>query len=223
MLLWVWVAAVALLLYAPIGAQRRFVEGVQVPLAILATWGLYEAALPRLKQAHWFQALARRPKYSAAGLERLCVAALILLLAVPNLYLYVSALTSLGVDRIYPIFRPRAETEAMEWLAREAKADDLVLSAYLTGSYLPYRAGTRVFIGQRYETVDFQSKQRAVEAFFSTMSDAERVAFLRGKGISLVFYGRAERDLGAFDPAAAPFLRRVYANQEAQIFEVVAP
>jgi hypothetical protein len=220
--LWLWILVVALLLYAPVGAQRRFVEGVQVPLAILATQGL-GMGLTRLRQAAWFQAMAGRPKYSTEGLERLVIVGVVALLAVPNLYLYLAAVSSLGVEQVYPMFRPRAEIAAMEWLRQNARSDEKVISAYLTGSYLPYRARTLVYLGQRYETVNFETKQREVEAFFGSMGNAERLAFLRKKQIVYVFYGRAERDLGVIDPAGVPFLRSVFENGEVSVFEVRVP
>lgn len=222
-LLWLWVLAVALLLYAPIGAQRRFVEGLQVPLAILATLALFEVALPRVERARWFQALASRPNYSIRGMQNLLVLLLVLFLALPNLYLYVSSLLQLGVVQPYPLFRPRTEIEAMEWLHENAHRDDLVLSSYFTGSYLPFRADTRTYIGQRYETIDFENKLQTVEHFFSTMSDAERRAFLQQNHAAYVFYGSAERALGQFDPNSAPYLVPVWNNAQVTLFRVGTP
>jgi len=96
-----------------------------------------------------------------------------------------------------------------------------VLSSYWTGSFIPARAGNIVFVGQRYETVHFDEKRTAAVKFFDAATDdAWRVALLREYRIAYVFWGKAERDLGAFDPERASYLQRVFANDEARIYRV---
>jgi len=223
-LLWTWLLVVALLVYAPFGTQRRFLQGVQIPLSILATFGLYEIALPRLRQTRWFQTLARRPHYNLEGLQRFVVVILILVTSLSSAYQWLSAVALTAVQQPYPLFRPRAEVAAMDWLRANARPEDVVLAAYYTGSYLPLRAGTRTFLGHYYETIHFQDKMRAVDKFFdANADDAARNAFLRENGITYLFYGPAERALGGFDPGRAPFLARVYANDAASVYRVSNP
>lgn len=219
--LWVWVLVVVFLVYAPFGPQRRFLQGVQIPLAILATCGLYEVFLPRVGRARWFVSLTKRPNYSAEGIQRLLVVLVALTLSISSVYQWISAVALATAAQPYPIFRPRGEVAAMDWLRGRAAADDVVLSAYLTGSYLPLRSGARVYLGHVYETVHFQSKQRAVDKFFSeAANDVARKHWVRENGIRYVFYGEAERALGAFDPAGAEYLQRVFANKDAVIYRV---
>lgn len=219
--LWIWVLMVALLLYAPITQQRRFVEGVQVPLAILAAVGLCEVVLPHLARTRVFVALAQRPKYSAAGLQRLIIVVAIALTSLASFYVWVSSVVLLGLVQPYPLFRPTLELQAMDWLRANTDSRDAVLSSYWTGSFIPARAGNRVFVGQRYETIRFNEKRAAAEKFFDAATDdAWRIALLREYRIAYVFWGKAERDLGAFDPERAPYLQRVFANDEARIYRV---
>ncbi len=219
--LWIWVIIVALLLYAPITQQRRFVEGVQVPLAILAALGLCEVALPRLARTRVFIALSQRPKYSVAGLERLLIIAIIALASVASAYVWVSSVVLLGFVQPYPLFRPTAELQAMDWLRANTSPNDAMLSSYWTGSFIPARAGNTVFVGQRYETIRFDEKRAAAEKFFDAATDdAWRVALLREYRIAYVFWGKAERDLGAFEPERASYLQRVLANEVVQIYRV---
>jgi len=222
--LWIWVIVVALLLYAPITQQRRFVEGVQVPLAILAAFGLCEVALPCLARTRFFIALSRRPNYSIAGLERLFIIGVIALASVASAYVWVSSVALLGFVQPYPLFRPTAELQAMDWLRANTSPNDAVLSSYWTGSFIPARAGNIVFVGQRYETVHFDEKRTAAVKFFDAATDdAWRVALLREYRIAYVFWGKAERDLGAFDPERAPYVQRVFANDEARIYRARIP
>jgi len=218
-LLWTWVLVVAVLVYAPLGPQRRFLQGVQIPLAILAALGLYEVALPCIQQTRWFKALARRRKYSVARLSRLLVTLFVALVCLSSLYQWMSALMLSAVVQPYPLFRPRDEVAAMDWLRANADSADVVLGAYFSGSYIPLRAGTRTYVGHYYETIHFETKQAAVERFFdATNDDATRREFLRANGIGYVFYGRAERQLGRFEPVQADYLQRVYENGTVTIY-----
>lgn len=222
--LWIWLGIVALLLYAPLNAQRRFVEGVHVPLAILATIGLYETALPRLARAHWFQNLARRPHYSVAGLKNFFAAIFFGAVAFSSVFLYLSALLMLTVQQPDQLFRPQGEIAAMAWLKKNADREALVLSSYASGAWLPYRAETRAYIGQYYETNHFADKFKQVEKFFDARTaDSARVDFLRAQKIEYVFYGNAERALGTFDPARVPYLMRLFENADAQVYAVQVP
>lgn len=223
-LLWAWLVVVALLVYAPVGAQRRFLQGAQIPLAILATSGLFEVVLPRLVQTRWFEKLAHRPNYSAAGLQKLLVTLLVLLVSLSSGYQWLSAVLQNTMLQPYPFFRPRGEVEAMDWLRTHASADDVILSSYFTGSYLPYRSGARAYLGHVYETIHFREKGKQVDEFFAaSTSDSAREQFLRENGIEYLFYGRAEKALGAFDPSSAAYLNMLISDSNAVIYQVALP
>ena len=100
---------VALLLYSPLNAQRRFVEGGQIPLTILATIGLSEAVPPRVACTSWFQALAQRPGYTVNGVQRLLVVLGIGFVSSASVYLYLSTIFTTAVMQPYPFFRPVGE------------------------------------------------------------------------------------------------------------------
>lgn len=222
--LWIWVIAVACLLYGPITQQRRFVEGVQVPLAILATVGLCEVALPRLARTRVFVALSQRPNYNVAGLQRLIIVCIIALASLASFYVWASSVVLLGFIQPYPLFRPTVELQAMDWLRANTSPTETVLSSYWTGSFIPARAGNRVFVGQRYETIRFEEKRAAAEKFFdATADDAWRISLLREYRIAYVFWGKAERDLGVFDPERADYLERVFTNDQVRIYRVRLP
>ena len=221
MFLWIWLGVVAVLLYAPLNAQRRFVEGAQIPLAILATIGLRETALPRIRAARWFQKLAQRPGYSVAGLQRLLVILFVAVAALASFFVYARAIATNVLLQPYPFFRPQGELAAMDWLRANAGREDLVFASYYTGAWLPYRAETRAYIGQYYETIHFFEKFRVVDDFFdASANNATRQRVLNEIGAAYVFYGPAERAIGTFDPARLEFLERVYTNADATIYKI---
>jgi hypothetical protein len=219
--LWLWLVAAALLLYLPVNPQRRFVQGLQVPLAILATTGLYHTYWPRLRQSRLAQALAQRPRYSLDGLQRLATLSFLLVTGLVNAYLLTGALITLAVAQPYPFFRPQAELEAMQWLRGNSRPEEVVLTAYWTGSYLPYAAGNRTVVGHRYETNEFQARRWEAEHYFSERADdGWRRTLLRRYQVAYVFAGPAERDLGRFEPAHMPYLEQVFSNEEAAVYRV---
>jgi len=109
------------------------------------------------------------------------------------------------------VFRDAGEVAALDWLAGQVRPDDVVLAAYDTGNYLPARVGARVFLGHGLETVNAEEKEAQVERFFDvTTDDAWRRQLLARYGVDYVFWGPAERALGAFNPRVASYLRPVY-------------
>jgi hypothetical protein len=219
--LWIWIILAAALLYAPISAQRRFVEGVQVALAIGATAGLGDAILPRLEQTRMFRALAARPGYSTEGLRRLVVTCIIVILSMASGVVLLDAMMLTTIQQPDVFFRTRAELEAVDWLRDHTARTDVVFAAYPTGSLIPARAGNAVFIGQRYETNQFADKLAQTAKFFTTQTDDTwRRDLLARHRVAYVLFGASERVLGGFDATRADYLERVYSNSETILFRV---
>jgi hypothetical protein len=217
----VWVAAVCLLVYSPLNSQRRFVEGVQVPLAILATAGLCRVALPWLEQTRAFRWLAAHPRYSVAGLERLVIVLFLVGMALSNFYILASLSVTMVIQQPDPLFRSRNELEATEWLNAHTQRNDVVLSDYETGNYVAARAGNAVVVGHWAETVDYEIKKKEVFRFFgATTDEATRRELLARFQVRYVWYGPRERALGAFDPTHADYLEPVFSNSDAEILKV---
>ena len=119
------------------------------------------------------------------------------------------------------IYRRQGEVQALDWLAQRAEPDDVALSAYETGNYLPVRVHARVFVGHGPETVDYGEKRRLMHRFFDPATDhAWRQRLLREYSVDYVFWGPAERREGAFDPQTASYLHPIYESEPYVIFEV---
>lgn len=200
-----WAIVIPPLLYLPFNLQRRLIEGWQAPLAILAALGLVRFLLAwrRMPLVQW---LTRFRRYSARGLSRWAIA-LILLAMVPTHILLMSGGVLAALTRAAPVFRDSGEVQALNWLAARATYDDVVLSSYSTGNYLPARVGARVFIGLGTETARIEQKRALAKQFFdASTSDEWRIQFLRDWRITYVFAGPEER----FSPTGTGFLLPVY-------------
>lgn len=221
----IWTLGIILLLYLPLNPQRRMIQGAHIPLSILATMGTYNYFLTWLEKSGIFAKIVtwRPERYKAKSLKKFALILLFLLTLPSNLYI----VGSLGLTMIrgdFPFFRDKEEVEVVDWLAANAPEDAIVLSSYETGSYIPSRAGARVFIGHWAETTGFQRKLAAVDRFFAeTTPDEWRIEFLRGNGIDYLFYGPREGVLGRFHPEGAPYLEQVFANNLVTVYSVNIP
>ncbi|MFN2270602.1 MAG: hypothetical protein ACK2US_07195 [Anaerolineae bacterium] len=201
-----WVGVVPFLVYLPFNLQRRLVEGVQVPLSLLAAWGLeqisnFKSQIPSLRR--W-----------------LVMGMVLLVLSLTNVILVAGNTLALRWHS-ESIYRDAAEIAAMDWLSERVESDDVALASYETGNYLPARVWMRVFVGHGPETVHFDEKKALMARFFdATTDDTWRQELLEEYGIDYVFWGPAERQVGDFDPQAVAYLREIYAAGGYAIFEI---
>ncbi len=209
-----WVAVVPVLVYLPFNLQRRLVAGMQVPLSLLAAWGAVR--LWRLGKSTIQHRLFR-----PAHIRRWLVAALIATMPLTNL-ITLTGSSGWMFARPAPIFRDSAEITALDWLSEQTNLNDVILTARATGIYLPVRASARVFVGHGLETVNVDAKEALIARFFSAPTDdAWRQWLLKEYSVDYLFWGPAERALGAFDPNNADFLIPGYCHDNYAIFRVV--
>ena len=213
-----WAVVVPPLLYLPFNLQRRLIEGWQVPLAILATLGLARFVLPAWRRTRFVRWLIRFPRYSVRGLRQWAIT-LILLAMIPTNILLMGSGTLAVLARAAPIFRDGGEVKALDWLAARATYDDVVLSSYSAGNYLPARVGARVYIGLGTETAHIEEKRAAMQQFFAaSTSDEWRAQFLRDEGITYVF----DTPETKFSPGSTHSLLPVYQAGGYTIYQVAS-
>jgi len=233
----VWVVVNWLIVaYAPLSFQRKMIEGMQIPICILA------AAFA----GDWW--LCRRPDQSGPrepaeglpyGISRRrgasLVAVAIVLLTMPSNAFFLQRVghnlraNSEGGPYGFapPLYLTDDEFAAMRWLREHTRPGDAVLSTSAMGAYLPGVAGSTVFVGHSAETMHFQSKLRAVGLFFTAMApDAVRLEIVRRHHLRYLFFGPLERRLallGGFDPSMSPWMERVCERGEVTIFRFAPP
>ncbi len=202
-LLVLWVLVIPVLLYLPSNLQRRFLNGYQVPLTLMAVCGL--VVLLRRMRTGW-------RKRAVLYFKTISIFSNLLLLG---------GFIILVIGRPPAVFNVRSVLAAMDWLAAHAETDAVVLAAYDTGNLLPTRALVRSFVGHGPQSVDADTRREQVHAFFSgTLSPEARLALLREHHVRYVFYGPSERALGNASPADLPHVHLIYHHDEIQIYEV---
>ncbi len=221
-ILWVWVLVASLLLYSPLLPQRRFIQGVHVPLAVLAAAGFVQVVLPRWQRGRFWQALIARPRYETAKLRRFVIVLFVLFMSLSNIYLWLDVSRVAAFTQPDLFFRPAAEIEAVDWLRENSADTTVVLGSYQTGNVVAARSGQRVLVGHWAETVDFVGKETAVTQFFAaSTSNAWRQELLEQFNVKYVWYGPREQELGQFNPATAAYLIPIYQNETITIFSVL--
>lgn len=220
-ILWVWIFTAALLLYSPLNAQRRFIQGVHVPLAVLAAVGFVQVVLPRWQNGRLWQKIITHPRYETAKLRRFVIMIFLLGMSLSNLYLWLDVTRIAAFTQPDLFFRPAAEIEAINWLRENAEDTAVVLGSYQTGNLIAAQAGQRVMLGHWAETVDFVGKETAVNQFFQPETNhAWRQNLIAEYGIDIIWYGPREEELGNFDPASANYLTSIFKNETITLFEV---
>lgn len=208
-LLGVWVLSMPGLLYAPIDFQRRLVEGVIVPVVLFAIVGMVELwqridpHLPRWGGSRW---IVRWGVLLSAFI-------IITITPIANLLYDVKWIRDGG----FPYYLSDDVIEGMNWLEQNTSRDDVVLSTWGTGNFIPRLSGNTVYLGHGAQTINAYQKHLQAESFFSgTMSEFEQKQLLIQNNISYIFSGPYEQKGGEIPDSAT----RVFQNDEVGIYYV---
>jgi hypothetical protein len=211
-----WFLANFLLIYIPTDYQIHMLNGWQVPMAILATQGLFRYVIPWVERT----ASHRQWTWSKAGIRRAVVVVLILGIIPTNVYLYLWRFVDLA-RHDYPYYLHKDEITALAWLEENAEENDVTLSSLTIGQYVPALTGTRAFLAHWAQTVDFYGKEEMVNEFFAAeIDEARRQEILQQYSVDYVFYGPAEQRLGSHNLDASSYLRQVYTSPFVEIYAV---
>lgn len=218
-----WVIVVLALAYVPwINWRWHLLNGVQIPLSVLAVQGLRRTAfrtiLLRLKRRRVTTGHpTRAARGVSVGFAALVVVGICCLSSANLLLSYRHEVSQVEP----PTYLPSAEVSALDWMRREVPRDALVFASYATGNYVPRLGGQRVFLGEDKLTERIADRRALAVSFFSDgWTDARRNELLARFGVNYLFYGPEEKKLGPYNPLRAAFLRRVYDREGVQIFRV---
>jgi hypothetical protein len=190
-------------------------NGWQVPIAILATQGIFAYVVPAL--ARWF-APDRTP---TRRLAITTVAAIIAFSALTNVYLFGWRFFDLS-RYDYPYFLYQDEIAALRWLEENAGGDAVVLSSLAVGQYIPAETGAHAFLAHWAQTVDYYGKEAAVARFFaSDAPEPVRAQIITDFGVDYIFHGPAERTVGSVELDDNPNYDRVFASGDVAIYAPV--
>jgi len=205
-LLVIWLVITAVFIYFPLPFQRRLIEGIHIPLAILASLGL-------------FALLDKLPRKMFTG----CSLFALMLLSITNLYtLYQDyQVLSRETPQDYYYHLLKEETAAMNWLKENTGAQDVILANWFYGNLLPGLTGRAVYLGHKIQTPDFTKKIDRLNQFLLSQDPSLDRDFLEENRITYVFVGKNDAMLHyGFQPEKKNSLTRVYAENGVEIYQV---
>jgi len=208
-MLLIWTLVQAALLYAPVNFQRRFVEGLQLPLAIAAAVAIFRIADTKFQ-------------HSAATQRKVFLAGTILFASITNIGFIAGQLlmqrSDIAVDSRRYI--PTDLVAAFDWLGKTSEPNAVVFSSYLTGNLAPSMTGLCVYLGHYGQTINSDEKGAQVAAFFTgAMSDEDARQLFHQQRVSYVVYGEFERAISrSFVPPA--WLSLAFRAGDVEVFEV---
>jgi hypothetical protein len=211
-----WFLAGFLILYVPTDFQVHMLNSWQVPVSILAARGFLMYIVPTIKD----YVGKAKPLWNYQRLVQSLTIGVILMASLTNLYLFSWRFVDLA-RQDYPYFLYRDEVLALKWLDDNTQPEDIVLSSYTIGQYIPAFSGNKAFLAHWAQTVGFYDKRARVSRFFdATAPDEERTETLKAFGVGYVFHGPAERKLGSYDPATAPWLTLAFSAPQVNVYRV---
>ncbi len=208
-LLLAWAAGALLLCRLPFWFQRKLLFGAQLPLALLA--GAAAADIARRDGGG---------AKTAAGLVAIAVA-----LGLPSWgYIGYNTALSLSLRESGRYYVPATVMDALEFLSRQGKPDEVVFCAPETGGLVAMAAGKSVVWGHWAQSVDQDEARSWLERLRSAADPRERERLLWEKADYVFAEGRLKRDIDAGGLAwIKGSSRRVYSNPDADVYAPAAP
>lgn len=206
----VWVVCTYILVYLPFTFQRRLIMGVSIPLAVLGVVGLNQI---------WHK-LSGNDLKNIVRAPRIILIVAFFFLTLTNIMFLRGDVTYISA-RADPFFLSQDTLDALNWLGGHTQREDIVLSSWETGSFIPRIAGNTAFIGHFAQTLNVEDKDRQVRWFYGADFDTdEKREFLIQNKIKYVFIGPSEERLNGGHFPEQPFLKQVYRNDDVRIFQV---
>ena len=218
-----WFAAVPVLVYLPLHFQIMLLTGYSLPMAILATTELFDHVLPWLRKRALAAGIGkgRLSRWlTVERMNRIIPVSFLMAVSVTNLYLLAWRVLDLNRHR-HPFYLHRDEAAAMHWLEENTPSDEVVLSAFVPGYFIPGLTGDRAFLGSAVMTLDFNHKREMVNAFFDPATpERERQNLVHDFQVLYIFYGPAERALGPYDPDSSPLFLETFSSPQVKLYRV---
>jgi hypothetical protein len=110
-----------------------------------------------------------------------------------------------------PHYLSEAQYQGLQWLRTHASREAVVLCTPMIGSYIPPRAGCKVYVGHWAETIQFGHKVGQAWDFFGDRTTVnEKRDFLQQNRIRYVFLGPYEQCLNTGHVEQLSWLREVF-------------
>lgn len=208
-----WLAVQTLLLYAPLAFQRRLSQNLHFPMVLLAVLAVLYIAN---KYKH-----TKIIRYFINN-KLILIFLFVIFMAFSNIYALVNDFL-LYKNMTYPFFYLSDDyKESFNWIKENVEKNEIVLSEWIDGNFIPGYSGRTVYLGHGVETLNYKSKQEQTSWFFQNNSDVEaKQEFLKQHNIDYIFFSDRSRELGDFDPVNKKFLQQEFSSDHVSIYRLI--
>jgi len=163
----VWLILGLVIIYLPLGIQRRFMVGYYIPVSILASAFILTFESKKVRTVGFAALLA----------SSLLTISIILLAGIS------------GFSTKNPLLLlTKPESDGLEWIKNNTRVDQGILADSRMGLFIPARTSLRVIYGHPFETINAENNKTIVDKFFAceyTPDEAEEL--IRKIPISYIF------------------------------------
>lgn len=196
-----WLLLFPFLAYFPYNLQRRLPEAVWVSWVILGMSSLVDKNRPFIRKISWLL-------YST--------------FIIPIILLAGSIFTAINPEK--PIYIPKPEQDAFQYLANHSNAGDVLLASYETSNAAPAWAPVHTMIGHGPESIHLATLKPEVDTFFKPDTpDNIRLDLIKEFQIRFILIGPPEKELGKWEPASGMNTSLVYDESGWKLYLVNQP
>jgi hypothetical protein len=210
----VWLIVNFIIIYLPfLNFQRRLIEGIQIPIIILATISIF-IIYEKYKHKKLLKIIIKDK-----DILRLYILIILITLSLSNLYIMMEGF--LAINQKIP-YTEKSKIKGFAWIDKNTDKESAILSNSYLGNIIPAFTNRNVFIGHWVETTNYQEKQNNSRWFFEENNeDQQKKEFLKNSRINYIFYSDIEEKMGEFNPNEKDYLKSVYNQDGVKIFKVL--
>jgi hypothetical protein len=187
-----------MLLYAPVNAQRRLVEGAWVIIVVCALAFFLKKAVFDWKWKGY------------------------LMLAFPSSLILMIGSIMTASNLAEPVFRPLEEVKVYQFIEKQDLERPVVLSSFEIGNNLPAWVPARVVLGHGPESIGNDKIEDDLEVLFSPdTNEIERKYYWDYYKVDYLFWGPIEREQWDWMPQNSSELNQIYNDSDYSIYELI--
>jgi len=177
----IWTIAIFTQIYFPLPFQMQLILGAQLPLVMLALLAL----------SFFSRKLLIQPSNIKRAALSIFLISLLIISSITNIYLYKNIFSSIKKYQL-PEYMDRSFFEALEWLERNTRDTDLVLSSPQSTLYIPLYSSNRVYFADYLVYAPkYYEKEKEIQKLFKIDVEANFDnfdLFLSSKRIDYIFF-----------------------------------